>query len=280
MSLELEVGPLAELPPGTMKLVEHGPLLDRRLQLRRRAARDRGSLLHDDGPLCHGDWDDETCTVVCPRHGASFDLESGRALSLPAYLPARTFPVRVEDGIVRSRSTPDGRAVVRCWPTGDPLYVVYHDEEWGRPVRDERGVYERLCLEGFQSGLSWLTILRKRAGLPGGVRRLRPGPRRRVRRAPTSSGCSATPGSSATAARSRRRSRTPARRSRCATAGEPLQELFWRHAPGGASGAAVARRLACRRRRSRRRSRSACARRASGSSARRPSTPPCRHAGS
>jgi DNA-3-methyladenine glycosylase I len=50
----------------------------------------------------------------------------------------------------------------RCWPTTDPLYVAYHDEEWGRPVRDERGLYERLCLEGFQSGLSWLTILRKR----------------------------------------------------------------------------------------------------------------------
>ena len=51
---------------------------------------------------------------------------------------------------------------VRCWPTADPLYLAYHDDEWGRPVRDERGVYERLCLEGFQSGLSWLTILRKR----------------------------------------------------------------------------------------------------------------------
>jgi DNA-3-methyladenine glycosylase I len=50
----------------------------------------------------------------------------------------------------------------RCWPTTDPLYVAYHDEEWGRPVTDERGLYERLCLEGFQSGLSWLTILRKR----------------------------------------------------------------------------------------------------------------------
>jgi DNA-3-methyladenine glycosylase I len=50
----------------------------------------------------------------------------------------------------------------RCWPTTDPLYVTYHDEEWGRPVVDERGLYERLCLEGFQSGLSWLTILRKR----------------------------------------------------------------------------------------------------------------------
>jgi len=50
----------------------------------------------------------------------------------------------------------------RCWPTADPLYAAYHDEEWGRPVVDERGLYERLCLEGFQSGLSWLTILRKR----------------------------------------------------------------------------------------------------------------------
>jgi DNA-3-methyladenine glycosylase I len=50
----------------------------------------------------------------------------------------------------------------RCWPTSDPLYVAYHDEEWGRPVTDERGLYERLCLEGFQSGLAWITILRKR----------------------------------------------------------------------------------------------------------------------
>ena len=50
----------------------------------------------------------------------------------------------------------------RCWPTSDPFYVAYHDDEWGRPVTDEHGLYERLCLEGFQSGLSWLTILRKR----------------------------------------------------------------------------------------------------------------------
>jgi len=50
----------------------------------------------------------------------------------------------------------------RCWPMSDQLYIEYHDNEWGRPVRDERGLLERLCLEGFQSGLSWLTILRKR----------------------------------------------------------------------------------------------------------------------
>ena len=52
--------------------------------------------------------------------------------------------------------------LVRCWPISDPLHVAYHDDEWGRPVRDERRLLERLCLEGFQSGLSWLTILRKR----------------------------------------------------------------------------------------------------------------------
>jgi DNA-3-methyladenine glycosylase I len=52
--------------------------------------------------------------------------------------------------------------VIRCWESADPLYNAYHDEEWGLPVRDERGLFERLCLEGFQSGLSWLMILRKR----------------------------------------------------------------------------------------------------------------------
>jgi DNA-3-methyladenine glycosylase I len=52
--------------------------------------------------------------------------------------------------------------LVRCWPTTDPTYIAYHDEEWGRPIRDERSLYERLCLEGFQSGLAWITILRKR----------------------------------------------------------------------------------------------------------------------
>ena len=56
---------------------------------------------------------------------------------------------------------PDGRP--RCrWALAAPEYVSYHDDEWGRPVRDDRGLYERLCLEAFQSGLSWLTILRKR----------------------------------------------------------------------------------------------------------------------
>jgi DNA-3-methyladenine glycosylase I len=52
---------------------------------------------------------------------------------------------------------------MRCsWCLGAPDYIAYHDDEWGRPVRDDTRLLEKLCLEGFQSGLSWLTILRKR----------------------------------------------------------------------------------------------------------------------
>ncbi len=62
------------------------------------------------------------------------------------------------DGLVQG---PDG--LNRCWWAGtDQTYVAYHDEEWSRPVHDDIRLYEKLCLEGFQSGLSWLTILRKR----------------------------------------------------------------------------------------------------------------------
>jgi DNA-3-methyladenine glycosylase I len=58
---------------------------------------------------------------------------------------------------------PDG--LLRCpWSLGSAEYLAYHDEEWGRPVRDDTGIFERLSLEAFQSGLSWLTILRKREG--------------------------------------------------------------------------------------------------------------------
>jgi len=63
-------------------------------------------------------------------------------------------------GVVRGD---DGRK--RCaWGVSSPDYVAYHDDEWGRPVIDDRRLYEKICLEGFQSGLSWLTILRKREG--------------------------------------------------------------------------------------------------------------------
>ena len=62
--------------------------------------------------------------------------------------------------------------VVRCfWGNGDPLYRRYHDREWGMPVRDGRRLFEKVCLEGFQAGLSWLTILRKREAFRRAFRR-------------------------------------------------------------------------------------------------------------
>jgi DNA-3-methyladenine glycosylase I len=66
--------------------------------------------------------------------------------------------MRSTAGLVRHA---DG--VTRCWwPGEDPLYLRYHDTEWGSPVTNDRRLFEKICLEGFQAGLSWLTILRKR----------------------------------------------------------------------------------------------------------------------
>jgi DNA-3-methyladenine glycosylase I len=74
---------------------------------------------------------------------------------------------RLPQGIVRGD---DG--VIRCfWGDGDALYRRYHDREWGMPVRDGRRLFEKVCLEGFQSGLSWLTILRKREAFRRAFRR-------------------------------------------------------------------------------------------------------------
>ncbi|MGN8244457.1 DNA-3-methyladenine glycosylase I [Cellulomonas soli] len=56
----------------------------------------------------------------------------------------------------------DPHPIPRCFGDGDPLYERYHDEEWGVPVHDEHALYERIALEGFQSGLAWITVLRKR----------------------------------------------------------------------------------------------------------------------
>jgi len=98
---DIVVCPVDALPPGTMKLVHAGleslgvyHLPDGRLC----ALEDRCS--HDDGPLVEGDWEPEEGIAVCPRHGARFDICSGRPLSLPAYEPVSTFPVRVDDGMV------------------------------------------------------------------------------------------------------------------------------------------------------------------------------------
>ena len=98
---EVEVFPLDELGPDEMKHVSAGgrTLCVYNLGGELYAIEDRCS--HDDGPLCEGDWDPDEGVVICPRHGANFDLRTGEALTLPAFTPVETFPVLVENGVVK-----------------------------------------------------------------------------------------------------------------------------------------------------------------------------------
>jgi 3-phenylpropionate/trans-cinnamate dioxygenase ferredoxin subunit len=97
----IDVCAVDELPPGTYRLVPTGSIVVGVYNCGGGlyALEDRCS--HDDGPLCEGDWEPDDCIVVCPRHGSRFDLTTGRPLTLPAFEPVETFPVRVEDGIVK-----------------------------------------------------------------------------------------------------------------------------------------------------------------------------------
>ena len=99
--MEIEVCPAEELPAGTMRLVPAGAITVGVYNCNGSyyAIEDRCS--HDDGPLCEGDFDAEEGVAVCPRHGARIEICTGRPLSLPAVLPVETFPVRVEDGMVK-----------------------------------------------------------------------------------------------------------------------------------------------------------------------------------
>jgi 3-phenylpropionate/trans-cinnamate dioxygenase ferredoxin component len=98
---ELVVCPVEELPPGEVRIVHAGEIsvgvynVDGEYY----AIEDRCS--HDDGPLAEGDWEPEEYVAICPRHGSRFDIRTGRPLTLPAYLPVETFPVTVEDGVVK-----------------------------------------------------------------------------------------------------------------------------------------------------------------------------------
>ena len=97
----IDVCPLAELPPGATRIVmwedvEIGVFNCDGVLL---AIEDRCS--HDDGPLAEGTLDPVACTVECPRHGSLFDLRTGKPRTLPAYVPVETFPVLVEDGLIK-----------------------------------------------------------------------------------------------------------------------------------------------------------------------------------
>ena len=98
---EIDVAPVDELPPGSVKIVVAGSLMLGVYNCGGSfyAIEDRCS--HDDGPLAEGDFDVEEGYAVCPRHGAHIDIRTGQALTLPAVLPVDTFPVRVEDGMIK-----------------------------------------------------------------------------------------------------------------------------------------------------------------------------------
>ena len=97
---EIHVAPLAEFGPGSVKLVTVGRTSIGVYNCGGElfALEDRCS--HDDGPLCEGEWEEDTCRVICPRHGSAFDLRTGRPLSLPAFEPVETYDVVVRDGEV------------------------------------------------------------------------------------------------------------------------------------------------------------------------------------
>jgi len=97
----IDVCLLSELAPGQRRLVEHDNLeigvfnCDGAYY----AIEDRCS--HDDGPLAEGPFDQQACTVECPRHGSIFDLKTGRPMTLPAYQPVDTFPVIIDQDMIK-----------------------------------------------------------------------------------------------------------------------------------------------------------------------------------
>ena len=98
---KIDVAPLDEFPPGTEKIVTVGwtSVGVYNCGGNLYAIEDRCS--HDDGPLAEGEFDPESCTVECPRHGSVFDLKTGKPMTLPAYVPVDTYPVIIEDETIK-----------------------------------------------------------------------------------------------------------------------------------------------------------------------------------
>jgi 3-phenylpropionate/trans-cinnamate dioxygenase ferredoxin subunit len=97
----ISVCSVTDLPPGAMRLVVWEDLEIGVFNCGGTfyAIEDRCS--HDDGPLAEGELDAATCTIECPRHGSRFDLKTGKPLTLPAYAPVDTFPVVVDDDVIK-----------------------------------------------------------------------------------------------------------------------------------------------------------------------------------
>ena len=97
----IDVCPAEELPPGEVKIVYAGSIAVGVYNLNGEYFGLEDRCSHDDGPLCEGDFDPDEAVAICPRHGANIDIRTGRALTLPAVEPVATFPVRVDDRIVK-----------------------------------------------------------------------------------------------------------------------------------------------------------------------------------
>ena len=98
---DVAVAAADEFPPGSSKIVRHGTLFVGVYNCGGHLYSIEDRCSHDDGPLCEGDWDEDFCRVICPRHGSAFDLATGMPRSLPATEPVPTYPIRVVDGLIR-----------------------------------------------------------------------------------------------------------------------------------------------------------------------------------
>ena len=97
----IDICPIEELPPGAMRLVEWEDLEIAVVNCAGDVLAIEDRCSHDDGNLVEGELDEDSCTIECPRHGSVFDLRTGKPLNLPAYVPVDTFPVSVEDGLIK-----------------------------------------------------------------------------------------------------------------------------------------------------------------------------------
>ena len=194
------------------------------------------------GPILHGHRPGQNVTAG-PERGKgtvvfSIRAGDGRRQSAEKGRPDRPLRRFARPGMsARDGLFSDEAGVRRCaWCAASPAYRDYHDREWGFPVDDDRRLFEKLCLEGFQAGLSWLTILSKREAFRARVRRLRRRARRALRRARRR------------AAARRRRHRPPSRQDRvddqqraracssCAREFGSLAAYVWRFEPAPARG--------------------------------------------
>jgi 3-phenylpropionate/trans-cinnamate dioxygenase ferredoxin component len=97
----IDICPVEELPPGGMRLVTWEDLEIGVFNCAGEVLAIEDRCSHDNGDLVEGEFDQDTCTVECPRHGSKFDLHTGKPVNLPAYVPVETFPVRVDDGVIK-----------------------------------------------------------------------------------------------------------------------------------------------------------------------------------